>query len=131
MPHPVNYYLGRVILHPLLVLLLSGLALAAAQRFSSGRPGNSRAVWTSAAWIGSALYTTCALAYLLTVPFYDHAEAPCAATAWNYLMGFPMYHDADSAARYSIVYGPCYYLTEAASLWILGPGPFSAKLQFV
>lgn len=51
-----------------------------------------------------------ALAYPLTPLFYDHAEANIAAVAANWRLGGALYTDLQSAARYSLLYGPWPYI---------------------
>jgi hypothetical protein len=131
MSHPLNYYLERIFLHASLILFLSGIAMTLVHRFLPFPAGKRRAVLLVGSIGLLVLYISFAFVYLCTVPFSDHTEPLISTVAWNYVLGGQMFHGPSSAARYSNPYGPVSYLAEAASLWIFGPGPFSAKLPFV
>jgi hypothetical protein len=59
--------------------------------------------------------------------YLDHAEPSIASVSWLVLNGAPLYHSFDSAARYSLLYGPGTYLPYVAALWIGGGTTLSLK----
>lgn len=60
--------------------------------------------------------------------FFDHAEANIATVSWLFQTGKPIYHDLESAERYSIPYGPMLYVINGFFLNLLNPSIFSAKI---
>lgn len=60
--------------------------------------------------------------------FFDHAEANIATVSWLFQTGKPIYHELDSAERYSIPYGPMLYVMNGFFLSLLKPSIFSAKI---
>ncbi|AFZ16895.1 hypothetical protein [Allocoleopsis franciscana] len=60
--------------------------------------------------------------------FFDHAEANIATVSWLFQRGKPIYHELESAERYSIPYGPMLYVINGFFLNLLKPSLFSAKI---
>jgi hypothetical protein len=85
-------------------------------------------------WFPSALVVLAAYAVLVIVnaayPGYlDHVEPTIASVSWLVLKGQPPYHAFDSAARYTLLYGPASYLTFATALWLFGGATLSLKIM--
>ncbi|MGB7522109.1 MAG: glycosyltransferase family 39 protein, partial [Spirulinaceae cyanobacterium] len=85
------------------------------------------------------LYTSCvfiiigfvALVVLNTFnnTLIDHTEGHLPTVAWLLQTdNYPLYHSIDSAKRYSLIYGPVLYLTQALFLHILSPSILAAKV---
>lgn len=74
--------------------------------------------------------TFCAIGvwYLTLDGFAGEVEPAVSSLAWVFQDGRPLYHAADAAERYSLLYGPSVYLTNGLFLHILGPTLMSAKL---
>jgi hypothetical protein len=60
--------------------------------------------------------------------FFDHAEANIATVSWLFQIGKPIYHELQSAERYTIPYGPTLYIINGFFLNLFNPSIFSAKL---
>lgn len=60
--------------------------------------------------------------------FFDHAESNIATVSWLFQKGKPIYHELESAERYSIPYGPMLYVINGFFLNLLKPSLFSAKI---
>ena len=60
--------------------------------------------------------------------FFDHAEANIASVSWLFERGNPIYHDLESAERYTIPYGPILYIINGFFLNLIKPSIFSAKI---
>lgn len=59
--------------------------------------------------------------------FFDHAEANIATVSWLFQIGKPIYHELQSAERYTIPYGPTLYVINGFFLNLFNPSIFSAK----
>lgn len=82
--------------------------------------------------IALVLLVTMALTYLPFSGYYDHCEAVVASLSWMLLQGEqPLYHGADSAARYSVSYGPMLYLLVGLPLDILGASISTSKVSSI
>lgn len=66
--------------------------------------------------------------YLRLGGFAGEVEPMVSSLSWMVQDGHPLYHDMNSSARYSVLYGPSVFLTNGLFLKILGPSLFSAKL---
>ncbi|HEY9611594.1 glycosyltransferase family 39 protein [Allocoleopsis sp.] len=60
--------------------------------------------------------------------FFDHAEANIATVSWLFQIGKPIYHELQSAERYTIPYGPTLYIINGFFLNLFNPSIFSAKI---
>jgi hypothetical protein len=111
------------------IALLSVVLRALAPRWL----GQAARLIQSSNWrvVASAMVLAALLALLLiniAYPGYlDHAEPSIASVSWLVLNGAPLYHPFDSAARYSLLYGPGTYLPYVAALWIGGGTTLSLK----
>jgi len=75
-----------------------------------------------------ATYLGIVIWYLFLPGFAGELEPMIASVAWWVQQGEPLYHGFDSAERYSVLYGPMGFLTNAFFMQLLGPSIFSAKL---
>jgi hypothetical protein len=78
--------------------------------------------------LGIAVYVTLALWYLVYPQYSDAAEPTIAAVAWVFERGRPLYHDINSAERYSHIYGPMAFAIPGWSLEWFGPGILASKI---
>ena len=69
--------------------------------------------------------------YLFLPGFACELEPMMASLSWLVQKGEPLYHEFESAQRYSVLYGPTAFLTNGLFLWVLGPSLFTAKLPAV
>ncbi len=67
--------------------------------------------------------------YTFSSALTDHAEAQISAVSWLVQTGEPLYHQLESAERYSLIYGPMLYLIQGAFLNLFGTSIFAAKLS--
>jgi hypothetical protein len=74
-----------------------------------------------AGFAGLLAYPSLAVWYAADSHFFDNAEPTIVSVAWIYQMGAPLYHDVDSAERYSHIYGPVVFMAHGAALKIFGP----------
>jgi len=58
----------------------------------------------------------------------SHLQPQIADASWYFATGRPVYHGADSAEVYNLLYGPWLYIITGAFEKIFGAGIFSAKL---
>lgn len=77
------------------------------------------------------LYATVVIWYLFLPGFAGELEPMITSVSWLVQQGQPLYHDFDSAERYSVLYGPNGYLTDGLFMRILGPTLVSAKIGHV
>ena len=68
------------------------------------------------------------IVYATHTNFFDHAEANIATVSWLFQTGKPIYHELQSAERYTIPYGPALYIINGFFLNLLKPSIFSAKI---
>ncbi len=93
----------------------------------SARPRPASAAWWLA--IGAiAAYVAIDIWYLRQESYYDYAEPSVAAVAWLFNVGRPIYHDFDSAERYSHMYGPMAFMIPAWVMAVLGPSITTSKI---
>jgi hypothetical protein len=98
-----------------------------ARRFA-GRPGpRILGAWLAAAICVIAVYLVLVIWYAQSSLYFDHAEPTITAVSWLLHLGRPVYHDLDSAERYSLIYGPAVFLIHAVWLGIIGPGIVASK----
>jgi hypothetical protein len=90
------------------------------------RIGENVLVILSAAAV--AAFAGACVVYLRTEFFHDHTEPAAMVLSWKFALGQPIYHDPDSAARYSLLYGPLVFAANALGMGLLGPSLLSAKL---
>ncbi|MEN8005469.1 MAG: glycosyltransferase family 39 protein [Candidatus Krumholzibacteriota bacterium] len=69
--------------------------------------------------------------YLVQDGFAGEVEPVISSLSWLVQSGEPLYHDVESAQRYSVLYGPSVFLTNGLFLKVLGPSLFSAKLASI
>ncbi len=69
--------------------------------------------------------------YLSQDGFAGEVEPLVSSLSWLVQSGEPLYHDLESAQRYSVLYGPSVFLTNGMFLKVLGPSLFSAKLASI
>jgi hypothetical protein len=121
----------RPILLALLVAACAALWLRSdpVYRRTAAWLGRSGPRWlAAAAALALAYYAGVVLWYVLIDDFLDFAEPSIPAVAWVFRQGGPLYHDPDSAARYSLVYGPMLYAIHALALDMFGPSVIASKL---
>lgn len=82
----------------------------------------------SASCIFIANYIFLLILYAIHDNFFDHAEANIAAVSWLFEIGKPIYHNLESAERYTIPYGPMLYVINGFFLNLIKPSIFSAKI---
>jgi hypothetical protein len=105
----------------LICLLISRL------RPKSARPGRASAgMWLAIGAI--AVYVAIDIWYLCQEQYYDYAEPTVAAVGWLFNVGRPIYHDFDSAERYSHMYGPMAFMIPGWVMAILGPSITTSKI---
>ena len=119
------------------LLVYSGLAylvLALWQSFRNFRKETSTpdwewrlSIWLCLAYLG----LVCVRIGMFDASYslLDNVEPGVISTAWNWNRGGPLYHNLDSPERYSLLYGPYYYLVVWAFLRLLGPSLLAAKLS--
>ena len=77
---------------------------------------------------GIGIFAFCDLAYLTCPAFFDFFEPCGASVAYTVFHGGVAFPDLADAERYSLPYGPIFYLVLGFSQWSLGAGTFSSKL---
>ena len=78
-----------------------------------------------------AVYLAIVVWYLFLPGFAGELEPMITSVSWLVQQGEPLYHDFESAERYSVLYGPMGFLTDGLFMKWLGPSIFSAKLAGV
>jgi hypothetical protein len=119
--------------HPLLTDLVLAFALApllSKVPLSFGESLRKRGAQarTLCAALLLAVYFAIVADYLFSPQFLDHLEPMVASMSWAFLHGRPIYHEAASAERYSVLYGPLLYILTSIPLGVLGPSLVTAKL---
>jgi hypothetical protein len=66
--------------------------------------------------------------YLWSGVYLDHIEDNSVIAAWQYLHGVPLYGFSGRGPHAATYYGPVFYLSEAAALWLFGAGVTIGKL---
>jgi hypothetical protein len=107
-------------------LLLKAKAPLALDR--AFRALESRKCWVFGVYAVLAAFGVLLLLNTAYPGYLDHAEPSIASVAWLVRIGQPLYHSFDSAARYSLLYGPSSYLIYAAALWVGGGSTLSLKV---
>jgi hypothetical protein len=82
-------------------------------------------------WLGIgaiAAYAAIDVWYLYQEQYYDYAEPTMAAVGWLFNVGRPIYHDLDSAERYSHMYGPMAFMIPGWVMAVLGPSIMTSKM---
>ncbi|MEO6602246.1 MAG: hypothetical protein ABIQ16_20360 [Polyangiaceae bacterium] len=87
----------------------------------------SRRFWFPSALVVLAVYAALLVLNTAYPSYLDHVEPTIASVSWLVLKGKPAYHALDSAARYTLLYGPATYLIFATALWLLGAATLSLK----
>jgi hypothetical protein len=111
--------------------MLCWWAIAAAvgsDRFARGVARALPSALVVVAGVSLALYAALAAWYALDPHYFDNAEPTMTAVGWLYHAGRPIYHAADSAERYSHIYGPVAFIAHGLALAWLGPSILSSKL---
>jgi hypothetical protein len=124
-------FVDRPILLVLLVAACAALSLRPdpAYRRAAAWLDGSGARWLAAAAALALAYYAGVIAWYVQIDdFLDFAEPSVPAVAWVFRQGGPLYHDPDSAARYSLVYGPMLYAIHALALDAFGPSVIASKL---
>ena len=116
---------AAVIAVSLAALLLRALAPASLER--AVRRLESKPFWLGAAFTVLTGFLALQLLNTFYPGYLDHAEANIASVSWLVRNGAPLYHPFDSAARYSLLYGPTAYLPFVAALWLGGGATLSLK----
>lgn len=115
--------------HPFVFVCLVGIVLGVVTSALQGSyelRGIGTARYIGAIYLlGFALW---AVVYLLSPVFLDHAEPQIACVSAVFDRGGPLYHGIDSAARYSLLYGPITWLVPAFFFKLIGPSTFATKL---
>jgi hypothetical protein len=102
-------------------------AIAAALSYSIP-PDRRRIPWKSLSACLVLLLVATAGVYLFLPVLFEETEAGIAAISAGFLHGRPIYHAADAAQRYSILYGPLTYLSHIPFYLIFGTNLVSFKL---
>ncbi len=76
-------------------------------------------------------YVVLTVWYLGLDNYFSFVEPNNVSIAWTAMTGGPVYHDLDSAAQYSLVYGPSYFLVNGWLLKLFGPSILASKLGSV
>ncbi len=77
--------------------------------------------------LGLVAYPAVAIWYASDPHFLDNAEPTIPAVGWLFSVGQPLYHSAESAERYTLIYGPLAYIFYGFVLRLLGPGLVISK----
>jgi hypothetical protein len=121
-------------LFALLAVGVSGIAFAAMR---AGLPSTLRRLvqLLSSKWFWLPLCVLLLTAYVAIlvgsttyVGYLGHVEPNIASGSFILLKGAPLYHAADSAQRYSMMYGPMTYLPYTFALRVMGANVLSLKL---
>lgn len=88
---------------------------------------NDRVFWLCAAIFAVPLALEATLSVLHAEAIQYEPEGASLIVAWLYGHGLPIYHSADSAERYSLLYGPMMYLPFSA-IFKAGGGMVAARL---
>jgi hypothetical protein len=87
----------------------------------------SKKVWLPASLAIIAAFVALQLVSTVYPGYIDQAEPHVGSVSWLVLKGAPLYHSANSPDRYSLQYGPAYYLPFVAALWLGGGTLVSIK----
>ena len=77
---------------------------------------------------GIGIFAFCDLAYISSPAFFDFFEPCGASVAYTVFHGGVAFPDMAYAERYSLPYGPIFYLVLGFPQWLLGADTFSSKL---
>jgi hypothetical protein len=93
----------------------------------------ARACTSQTCLFGMSIVALTAFLVLLAVNtvypgYFDHGEGNIAAVSWLALKGVPIYHGLASPDRYSLFYGPFFYLPFSVAMWVFGPTIVALKL---
>jgi hypothetical protein len=118
----------------LLAVGVSGTAFAAMRAWLPTTLGrlvqllSSKWFWVPLCVLLLAAYVAILVGSTTYVGYLGHVEPNIASVSFILLKGAPLYHDADSAQRYSMLYGPMTYLPYAFALRVMGAKVLSLKL---
>jgi hypothetical protein len=117
--------------HPVLFVVLVAAVLEVVGRLRSDPERSARLgprVAVLAAIASLVAYLAIVLWYVQIDQYADPAEPSIAAVAWLFDNGQPIYHDLQSAERYSHIYGPLAFIIPGWSLAIFGADIRTSKV---
>lgn len=134
MSSQLTYVLYAAVQSPILVALVASLfflillpALRGGGPLSSAVQRNAAIALTTASIGLLALYALLLGWYLSIENFAGEVEPTVTSVSWVAAHGAPLYHGMETAARYSVLYGPAIFLINGWMMMLLGPSVAAAK----